>query len=179
MICPWCDHDNLPGSDECGNCRQDLTQLDRPVAHDRVERSLMDDSVSVLTPRAPVTLPATATVAQAVEVMLRGEFGAVLLVDEQGALTGIFSERDLLMKVAGQHEIYSAVSLRAFMTPDPVTVRESDTLAFALHKMAVGGYRHLPVVRDGRLVGMVSVRDMLTHITRICARTGSGARADG
>lgn len=179
MICPWCDHDNLPGADECGNCRQDLTQLDRPVAHDRVERSLMDDTVGVLTPQPPVTLPESASVAQAVDVMLQGKFGAVLLVDGQGALTGIFSERDLLMKVAGRHEIHSAVAIREFMTPDPVTVREGDSLAFALHKMAVGGYRHLPVVRDGRLVGMVSVRDMLAHITRICARTGSGALADG
>ncbi len=179
MICPWCDHDNLPGSDECSNCRQDLTQLDRPVAHDRVERSLMDDPVSVLKPRPPVTLPTTATVAQAVDVMLKGEIGTVLLVDDDGKLAGIFSERDLLMKVAGQHDIYSATCVREFMTPDPVTVRESDTLAFALHKMAVGGYRHLPVVKEGKLAGMVSVRDMLTHITRICSRTGPGVLADG
>src|SRR5262249_53999225 len=111
MICPWCDHDNLPGADECVNCRQDLTQLDRPVAHDRVERSLMDDKVKALAPRAPVTLPVTATVAQAVEVMLKGEIGAVLLLDERGALAGIFSERDLLMKVAGEHEIYASTDL--------------------------------------------------------------------
>jgi CBS domain-containing protein len=179
MICPWCDHDNVPGSDECSNCRQDLTQLDRPVAHDRVERSLMDDRVSVLNPRPPVTLPTTATVAQAVDVMLKGEIGTVLLVDDDGKLAGIFSERDLLMKVAGQHDIYSAAYVREFMTPDPVTVRDSDTLAFALHKMAVGGYRHLPVVKDGKLAGMVSVRDMLTHITRICSRTDRGVPADG
>jgi CBS domain-containing protein len=170
MICPSCDHDNLPGSDECVNCHQDLTQLDRPVAHDRVERSLMHDTVSVLSPRTPVTLPPTATVGQAIEVMLKGEFGAVLIVADDGKLAGIFSERDLLMKVAGQHDVYSAVEVRTFMTPDPVTVRDSDSLAFALHKMAVGGYRHLPVMKDGKLTGMVSVRDMLAHITRICAR---------
>ena len=179
MICPLCDHDNVPGADECGNCRQDLTQLDRPTAHDRVERSLMDDPVSVLTPQTPVTLPADATVAQAVDVLLRRQIGAVALVEESGAIVGIFSERDLLMKVAGQHELYSAISVRDFMTPDPVTVRETDTLAFALHKMAVGGYRHLPVVRDGKLVGMVSVRDMLGHITRLCAKTGGGVLGDG
>jgi CBS domain-containing protein len=44
-------------------------------------------------------------------------------------------------------------------------VREGDSLAFALHKMDTGGYRHLPTLRDGRLSGMVSVRDLLRHIT--------------
>ena len=178
MICPLCDHDNVPGADECGNCRQDLTQLDRPTAHDRVEHSLMHDPVSVLAPQAPVTLPADATVAQAVDVLLQRQIGAVALVDEAGAIVGIFSERDLMMKVAGRQDVYSAIVVRDFMTPDPLTVRETDTLAFALHKMAVGGYRHLPVVREGKLVGMVSVRDMLGHITRLCAK-GGGALAEG
>ena len=103
----------------------------------------------------------------------------VLLLDEKGALAGIFSERDLLMKVAGKHEIFASTFIREFMTPDPVTVRESDTLAFALHKMAIGGYRHLPVMRDQKLVGMVSVRDMLAHITRICDKPGTGVLDDG
>ena len=58
--------------------------------------------------------------------------------------------------------------VREVMTPGPESVRETDTLAFALHKMDIGGYRHLPVVREGRVVGMVSVRDLLRHITRLC-----------
>ena len=58
------------------------------------------------------------------------------------------------------------------MTRRPETIRSSDSLAFALHKMDCGGYRHLPVVQDGRLLGMISVRDMLRHITDIC-RTSS------
>ena len=51
MICPVCSHDNLPGAEQCGHCLQDLTQLDRPTAHDRVERSLLEDRVAVLNPR--------------------------------------------------------------------------------------------------------------------------------
>ena len=86
-----------------------------------------------------VTLPMTATVAQAVEVMLKGEIGTVLLVDDDGKLAGIFSERDLLMKVAGQHDIYSATHIREFMTPDPVTVRVDATgeLAFVGSRDAI------------------------------------------
>ncbi|MFO0846217.1 MAG: CBS domain-containing protein [Gemmataceae bacterium] len=179
MICPCCDHDNLPGSDECGNCHLDLTQLDRPVAQDRVERSLMDDPVQLLLPRTPITLPPHATVGDAIEVMLQGDIGAVLIVEDSGALAGIFSERDLLMKVAGVCDDYAGRPVSEFMTRRPETVRASDSLALALHKMDCGGYRHLPVVNDGRLVGVVSVRDMLEHITRLCTRRGPGGQGDG
>jgi CBS domain-containing protein len=47
-------------------------------------------------------------------------------------------------------------------------VTPADTLAFALHKMDIGGYRHTPVVENSVPVGMISVRDMLHHITRLC-----------
>ena len=51
---------------------------------------------------------------------------------------------------------------------NPETVSADDTLDFALHKMDCGGYRHLPVLQGDRPVGMISVRDMLKHITRLC-----------
>jgi CBS domain-containing protein len=54
------------------------------------------------------------------------------------------------------------------MTPNPETVSSGDTLAFALHKMDGGGYRHLPVISGGRPTGVISVRDLLRHFTRLC-----------
>jgi CBS domain-containing protein len=158
----------LPGIEECGRCQQDLTQLDRPTAGNRVERSLMEDPVSVLQPRQPVTVLAQMTVRDAISIMLGGDLGALLVVGDDGGLLGIFSERDLLTKVAGLHANYADLPVRAFMTPNPESVSAADTLAFALHKMDVGGYRHLPVVDEGKPVGVVSVRDMLRHITRLC-----------
>jgi CBS domain-containing protein len=50
------------------------------------------------------------------------------------------------------------------MTPDPVVLREDDTMAFALNKMGDGGFRHVPVVRDGELVGMITVRDIMNWV---------------
>lgn len=167
MICPTCSHDNVPGSEVCANCLNDLTQLDQPMAQNRVERSLMEDTVSVLGPRQPVTATANATVAEAVKIMLERQIGVLLIVDEAGKLVGVFSERDLLTKVAGMGDL-SSRPIRDFMTPNPESVRETDPLAFALHKMDGGGYRHLPLVRDGKPVGMISVRDLLRHITRLC-----------
>ena len=169
MICPTCGHDNLPGSAQCANCLHDLTQWDRPTARDRVELSLMADSVSTLKPRPPETLPLTATVGEAIRHMLARDVGAVLIVDAGGQLAGIFSERDLLTKVAGTAD-YAEAPVSTFMTPRPETVRETDSLAFVLHKLDSGGYRHLPVAKNGLPVGMISVRDVLRHITRLCKR---------
>jgi CBS domain-containing protein len=168
MICPTCGCDNLPGSEDCQHCQQDLTPLDRPAAQNRVERSLMEDSVSVLGPKPPVTVPPEATVAQAMQVMLTQNLGAVLVVDGDGKLKGIFSERDLLKRVAGLFDDFAALPVARFMTADPETVTPTDRLNFALHKMDVGGYRHLPVLAEGKPAGVVSVRDMLRHITRLC-----------
>jgi CBS domain-containing protein len=167
MICPVCSHDNLPGAEQCGHCLLDLTRLDQPTAQDRVQRSLLEDRVAVLNPRPAVTLPPTATTGEAMRSMLANNVGALLIVDDFGRLLGIFSERDLLTKAASDSD-YALRPVRAFMTADPETVRPTDPLAFVLHKMDGGGYRHLPVVQDGRVLGMLSVRDMLKHITRLC-----------
>ncbi len=168
MICPWCDENNLPGEDLCGNCLQDLTQLDRPVAHDRVERSLMDDPVSLIQPEMAVSLPPEATLGEAIRLMLRHNIEALVVVDPAGHPLGILSERDLLIKAASNFDACADRPVREFMTRRPETVRENDSLAFALNTMDCGDYRHLPVLRDGRLLGMISVRDLLRHITRIC-----------
>jgi len=176
MICPHCGFDNLPGNEECDHCNQALAPLDRPLAADRVEKSLMDDHVALLKPRVPLTIGAATPVAEAIQLMLRHNIGALLVVDEAGKLLGIFSERDLAKKVAGVHEIYPTLTVGAFMTPRPETVATHDTLAFALHKMDVGGYRHLPVVAEGKPVGVVSVRDMLRHITKLCKENGNVSR---
>jgi CBS domain-containing protein len=172
MICPHCSHDNLPGSEQCGNCHTDLTQLDRPVAQDRVERSLMEDTVNQLQPSLALALPPTATVQQAIDLMLERDIGAVLIVAESGKLLGIFSERDLLTKVAHPSVDHTTRPVQEFMTANPQTVRPTDSLAFVLHQMDVGGYRHLPVLQDGQALRMISVRDMLRHMTHLCQACG-------
>jgi CBS domain-containing protein len=167
MICPSCGFDNLPGESNCRRCLSDLTALDRPIPSDRVESSLMSDTVGDLQPRSPVILTRDATVAQAVQAFVQHDVGAVVIVDEVGVLIGIFSERDLLVKVAGHERPLTDLRVEEFMTPKPETVHPDDCLAFALQKMDIGGYRHLPVVRDGKPIAMLSVRDLIRHMTRL------------
>lgn len=165
MICPNCGQDNLPGNETCSNCEQDLTKLDRPMPHTAVERTLMEDAVRKLHPKPPITITHTATVRQAIELMLDRNIGALLVVDDSKKLLGIFSERDLLKKIAGIHENLGDLRITDFMTPNPETVRPTDPLNFALHRMDIGGYRHMPIVENDRPTGVISVRDMLRHIT--------------
>jgi CBS domain-containing protein len=147
---------------------QDLTHLDRPAPHTRIERSLMDEPVAVLKPARAVGLPPTATVAQAISTMIEKNVGALLIVDASDHIVGIFSERDLLSQVGDDDAAFSAKPVGAFMTPDPEAVSIHDKLCFALHKMDVGGYRHLPVTDGNKPAGMISVRDFLRYIRMQC-----------
>ncbi|MFO0804481.1 MAG: CBS domain-containing protein [Gemmataceae bacterium] len=167
MHCPACGRQNEPGSDACSNCMLPLSHLDAPAHHDRLEESLSNEPVSSLNPRIPVTVPATANLASAIRAMIDRGVGAVLVVESNGRLAGILTERDFLTKIAGQPS-YAALGVSEFMTRDPESVAPTDTLAFALGKMDGGGYRHLPVVERDRPVGVISVRDILRHVTQLC-----------
>lgn len=168
MICPQCGHDNVPGAEDCAECQQDLTQFDMPAPQNRVERSLMEDSVTAVRPAKPVTIRDTATVGDAIKVLSSKGLGALLVLDGNSHLVGILTERDLLLDVVGLYDDYEHLPVSQVMTRSPETVNSGDTLVFALHKMDVGGYRHLPVVRDNRAVGVISVKDVLRHVIELC-----------
>ena len=105
------------------------------------------------------TVTADVTVAEAAEAMVRGRFGSVLVVTS-GTLVGILTERDVLRAAARRVDM-STSTVRDWMTPDPVTATEDTESADAAETMIGQGFRHLPVVDDGRLQGIVSLRDVL------------------
>jgi len=166
MRCPVCETVNPPGADACGKCQTPLTPLDAPVAQGPLETNLLTTPVSILEPRPPVTVPAVGTLGDAIRQMIDLRVGAVLVTGAEGELVGILTERDFLTKVAGVAG-YEQLPVSQFMTPSPETVRPTDVLAVALSKMDAGGYRHLPVVQDGKPVGVISVRDVLRHLTAL------------
>jgi CBS domain-containing protein len=134
------------------------------MAQGPLETSLLTNPVSVLEPRPPVTIAASGTIGDAIRQMIEVRVGAVLVTGDGGELIGILTERDFLTKVAGMPE-YEQLPVTQFMTPNPETVKPTDVLAAALGKMDAGGYRHLPVVANGKPVGVISVRDVLRHLT--------------
>jgi CBS domain-containing protein len=107
-----------------------------------------------------LALPASATAREAARQMCARKVGAVL-VTEDGTLQGIFTERDLMHRVVAAGRDPAATTLAEVMTPDPDTVDAEDRAIDALALMSERGYRHLPVLENGRLVGIVSRRDFL------------------
>ncbi len=90
--------------------------------------------------------------------------GAVL-IEEEGALVGIFTERDLVSRIDHSDILWSHVTVRDVMTPHPTVIRPADTLAEALRRLIQGRRRHLPIVDEqGHLQGLLSIRDILTHV---------------
>lgn len=115
-----------------------------------------------------MTVPVSAKLGVAIQLMLDRGVGALLVVEADGRLAGILTERDFLTKVAGQPD-YASLPVESFMTRNPETVSRDDSLAFALGKMDAGGYRHMPVVSSAACPsGVISVRDILRHVTRLC-----------
>ena len=96
--------------------------------------------------------------------MTDGRQGAVLIADQQGVLCGIFTERDVLMKL-GDDEALRNRPVSELMTAEPNRVRASETLGAALHRMREGGFRHLPIVdQASKPVGILSIRDVLVVV---------------
>ena len=108
----------------------------------------------------PLTAPAQMTVAEAARLMKQNHCGAVMVVDD-GKLVGIFTERDALFKVSAEGRDAQTTWLSEVMTRTPHTIHPDKPFADALHLMHVNGFRHVPVVEDGRPIGMVTARDAL------------------
>jgi CBS domain-containing protein len=100
--------------------------------------------------------------AEAIRRMLASGIGSVV-VCEDSVPVGIFTERDVL-RLAGEGADFESTPVRRAMTPRPLTVGTGDTIMDAARLMADRRLRHLPVVEDGNLVGMVSMRDVLGYL---------------
>ena len=115
---------------------------------------------TIIQEQHPVTASADMTVAAASRLMKHKRIGALLVV-EQGRLAGIFTERDALFRVIAEGRAPEMTTLAEVMTPNPRTIAPDRPFGHALHLMHEGEFRHVPVVENGRPLGMVSARDAL------------------
>ena len=116
-------------------------------------RTLMD-------PRKLILVPGSMTVREAAKLMKSKRYGAVL-VTEGDELLGIFTERDAIFRVIAVGLDPETTPLVDVMTKEPKTITPDKTFGHAMLMMHEGGFRHVPVVEDGKLVGMVSSRNAL------------------
>lgn len=171
VICPYCDAENIEGADVCEKCHEALTELSIRVPASSMEADLLRDRIERLWPKSPSTVPPDMPVGEVLKKMVGETIGCVMVVDS-GKLVGIFSERDALMKLNTEAQKFLTRPISQFMTADPVTLETNSKIAFALHKMNVGGYRHLPILFEGKLAGVISIRDILRYLTERIAASG-------
>jgi CBS domain-containing protein len=115
----------------------------------------------VIRNREPYSMKATASVMEAAEFMAGRKIGAVCVLDDEGKLIGVFSERDLLNRVVVLKHDPAVLRLGAVTSPLRAVIRCDETPRQALERMEQIGSRHLPVVDGEKWVGMLSMRDLL------------------
>ena len=164
MICSACGYANIEGADVCERCEQSLTHLSKPRPKSNLERSIWKDHLSLLSPRSPFTVTPETKTGEVLKLLVDRSIGCVVVVKGE-QVVGIFSERDALMRLNTEYAQCAQRPVSEFMTPTVESLQLDDKIAFALHKMDLGGYRHLPILEDGQLRGVISVRDILRYMT--------------
>jgi CBS domain-containing protein len=136
-----------------------------PLGRDvqRLGAGILGSSIRDLAPRTAVCVREQMSVRDALRLMLEREIGAVLVVRD-GRAVGIFTERDVL-RGAAQAGSDTSRPVGEVMTADPETLGMNDGIAFALNKMIVGGFRHVPIVdADGVAQAVLSLREVVSFI---------------
>jgi CBS domain-containing protein len=134
----------------------------------KLQGALLNDTVRLLAPSEPIRLPATATVQEAIQTMLGQRRAAVVIVDGEGRLIGIFTERDVLTRVVGQGRDVTKTRLAEVMTPDPEALTPQDRICYAVNRMNNAGYRTVPLVdAERRPIGIVTVNDVVRWLAEI------------
>lgn len=166
VICPFCDYDNIEGADVCAQCEQPLTDDYLEDPETAVERGLLGDHVEILDPKEPVAVSPDMAVQEVVQLMVDRKIGCVLVV-EGDKLQGIFSERDALLKLNTEFAQLGDLPVKNFMTSNVETLDNFAKIAFAVQRMDLGSYRHVPIIdSQEKPIGVVSARDILGYITR-------------
>jgi CBS domain-containing protein len=107
------------------------------------------------------TLSPDETISTAAAVLHRRRVGATVIVDGDGAVVGILSERDIVRAVAEKGAAALTQSIASCMSVDVIFAGPAETVGSLLERMTDRRIRHLPVVKDGRLVGIVSIGDLV------------------
>jgi len=146
-----------------------IAEEEQPGA-DELQSALCNDTLGDVVKQAPLTLEAGATLTEAINRMQMGRRGYVVVL-EDGKLAGIFTERDVLMRVAGQRLDLDHTAVESCMTRNPVTLPADSSVAYALNLMVVEGFRHIPIVDDaGRLVAVASMRNLMEYLSEFFSR---------
>jgi CBS domain-containing protein len=166
MLCPSCGYDNIEGADRCDDCLTPLYNRDVPRADiaEGLARSVMEDDLRELDQEF-LGVTSNTPALEVIDQMKGARVGCALVIDD-GKLLGIFTERDVLNKLTGKRALDTATAVKDLMSPNPETLRETDSVATALNKMSLGRYRHIPVVKADGTYSVTSIKHVLRYIAK-------------
>jgi len=118
--------------------------------------------------REVVTIPPDRTLVEGAQVLVARNIGAVVVADDQGGVIGLLSERDIVRAVANRCTTAFNDAASMYMTAKVITTSEDESIYAVMEKMTKERSRHIPVVRDEKLVGVVSIGDMVKHKLAEC-----------
>ena len=124
-----------------------------------------------------VSVAPAMTVAEAARILSARRIGSVLVRNEDGGIAGILSERDIVRGIAEQGAASLSLPVSALMTRDVVFASPADTLDSVLAVMTERRFRHLPVLDQGRLVGLISIGDVVKRKIEEVTEEAEGLRA--
>jgi CBS domain-containing protein len=168
--CPSCNFENVEGSDRCEQCLHSLMQRDipRPKTEDSFQNLMLTAPVGALLTGKDLLVASPSDSVQKIIKILQKENKDCVLIYVRKKLVGILSNRDLVLRVAGKHPDLSKLKVEAVMTANPESVKAEDPIAYVINKMGMGGYRHVPVLRqDGTPLSIVSIQDVFRYISRL------------
>lgn len=124
----------------------------------------LDDPISSLSLPDPIVVESNTSLANAITQLQDRSLGC-LLIEKDGKLAGIMTERDILLKITGKGLDFEKEVVDSFITPDPEYLKMEDDVAYALNKMVISGFRHVPIVDDKkRSIGVVSLVDIVQQV---------------
>jgi CBS domain-containing protein len=150
-----------PAANEAPSVAIGKTESSRKAREDLVSSMQTDDFVCI----APST-----PLAKAIESMSRDEGGCAIVCDDDGSVVGIFTERDLLTKIVGQETDLNA-PVSKWMSPVVATLTPEATIGDAVAIMNDKGYRNVPLVKNGKLIGSISVFDIISYLAESYPQT--------
>ena len=115
--------------------------------------------------RPPIRVRPATTLLEVVKALKGGNRGAVIVVDDDGRISGVFTERDVMLRLDHSNLDWHTIPVGEVMTRNPKTIAADAPIAEALRLMTEGAFRHLPVVDDdGRAISVASIRAIMAHL---------------
>ena len=130
-----------------------------------ISAKVFQGKIKTLDLKSILTVDEKSTLSDAVKIMQDNKIGSLVVVNKEGKVAGILTERDFLNKVLGKIKNWEKEPVSTAMTADPFCLQSDDMIAHVMHNMHIGGYRHIPIVDDnGKPSLVVSVKDVVSFI---------------